>query len=156
MGQERFKNEMTELHPEQPKDLTGSDKKETKTRIGQIEGRNAVQEALRAGKTADRLYLLDGMRDPAIGQIISRVKKQGATVSFVSRQLLDQMSETGKHQGVILQCSAYEYASMEDISSKLYFDYGNHPLSSFWTRSRIRTISVPSSVRRISAAHTGL
>ena len=116
---DKFRTEKTELLPDDSEEevfqapFSEPEKKQTKT--GMIEGRNAVQEALRAGKTADRLYIQDGLRDPAIGQIVSKVKKQGATVSYVKKQQLDQMSETGRHQGVILQCSAYEYASMEDI-----------------------------------------
>ena len=118
---EKFGTEMTELLPEEPDteemviESQESDKKHS--RSGMIEGRNAVQEALRAGKTADRLYIQDGLRDPAVGQIVSKVKKQGATVSYVKKQQLDQMSETGRHQGLILFCSAYEYASMEEIFS---------------------------------------
>ncbi len=80
-----------------------------------IEGRNAVQEAFRAGKTPERLYILEGLRDPAIGALRDKAKKLGATVSIVKKQLLDQMSETGKHQGVILQCASYSYSSLEDI-----------------------------------------
>jgi len=80
-----------------------------------IEGRNAVQEALRAGKTPDKLYIQDGLRDPAIGAILSKAKKNGAVVSFVKKQLLDQMSETGHHQGVIMQCASYSYSELEDI-----------------------------------------
>ena len=116
---DKFRTEKTELLPDDSEEevfqapFSEPEKKQTKT--GMIEGRNAVQEALRAGKTTDRLYIQDGLRDPAIGQIVSKVKKQGATVSYVKKQQLDQMSETGRHQGVILQCSAYEYASMEDI-----------------------------------------
>ncbi len=119
MGLDKFGTEMTELLPEEPAEeeqvtaVPDTSSKHAKT--GMIEGRNAVQEALRAGKPADRLYIQDGLRDPVIGQILSKVKKQGATVSFVKKQQLDQMSETGRHQGVILCCSAYEYASMEDI-----------------------------------------
>ena len=122
MSQDKYSTEMTELLPEESEEenrpaesdpLRGMNSQHV--RSGIVEGRNAVQEALRAGKTADRLYVQDGLRDPAIGQIVSKVKKQGATVSFVKKQQLDQMSETGRHQGVILQCSAYEYAKMEEI-----------------------------------------
>ncbi len=122
MSQDKYSTEMTELLPEDSEDevrplppdrLNTGD--QSHVRSGMVEGRNAVQEALRAGKTADRLYVQDGQRDPIIGQIVSKVKKQGATVSFVKKQQLDQMSETGRHQGVILQCSAYEYADMEEI-----------------------------------------
>ena len=116
---DKFGTEMTELLPdEEDEAVTVREEEEPgkqHTRSGMIEGRNAVQEALRAGKTADRLYIQEGLRDPAIGQIVSKVKKQGATVSYVKKQQLDQMSETGRHQGVILLCSAYEYATMEEI-----------------------------------------
>ena len=116
---DKFGTEMTELLPdEEDEAVTVREEEEPgkqHTRSGMVEGRNAVQEALRAGKTADRLYIQDGLRDPAIGQIVSKVKKQGATVSYVKKQQLDQMSETGRHQGVILLCSAYEYATMEEI-----------------------------------------
>ncbi len=116
---DKFKTEMTELLPEEPgeevRPVSISQQEKKQARSGMIEGRNAVQEALRAGKTADRLYIQDGLRDPGIGQIVSKVKKQGAAVSYVKKQQLDQMSETGHHQGVILQCSAYEYAAMEDV-----------------------------------------
>ena len=122
MSQDKYSTEMTELLPEEPEEelrpLPGQqmeEKNKNHARSGIVEGRNAVQEALRAGKTADRLYIQDGLRDPAIGQIVSKVKKQGASVSFVKKQQLDQMSETGRHQGVILQCSAYEYADMVEI-----------------------------------------
>ncbi|MBR3539684.1 MAG: 23S rRNA (guanosine(2251)-2'-O)-methyltransferase RlmB [Eubacterium sp.] len=82
---------------------------------GLIEGRNAVQEALRAGRVPEKLFIQDGLRDPVIGGIVAQAKKKDATVSFVKKQQLDQMSETGKHQGVILQCAAYDYSEMEDI-----------------------------------------
>ena len=80
-----------------------------------IEGRNAVQEALRSGKTPEKLFVQDGIRDAAIGEILSKCKKAGALISFVDKQRLDQMSETGHHQGVILQCASYAYSEMEDI-----------------------------------------
>ena len=84
---------------------------------GLIEGRNAVQEALRAGKVPEKLYVQEGLRDPGIGAIIASSKKKDAVISYVKKQLLDQMSETGKHQGVILQCAAYNYSELEDIFS---------------------------------------
>ena len=82
---------------------------------GLIEGRNAVQEALRAGKVPEKLYVQEGLRDPAVGSIISSAKKKDAVISYVKKQLLDQMSETGHHQGVIMQCASYTYSRMEDI-----------------------------------------
>lgn len=80
-----------------------------------IEGRNAVIEAFRSGKTIDKLYILDGCQDGPVSTIRREAKKQGCLVKFVSRERLDQMSETGKHQGVIAIAAAYKYSEMDDI-----------------------------------------
>lgn len=80
-----------------------------------IEGRNAVIEAFRAGKTIDKVYVLDGCQDGPITTIKREAKKQDAIIKFVPKERLDQMSETGKHQGVIAYAAAYEYAQVEDI-----------------------------------------
>ena len=80
-----------------------------------IEGRNAVTEAFRSGKTIDKLYVLDGCHDGAINTIKSLAKKQDTIVNYVNKERLEQMSATGKHQGVIAQAAAYEYATVEDI-----------------------------------------
>lgn len=80
-----------------------------------IEGRNAVIEAFRSGKTIDKLYILDNCQDGPIMSIKREAKKQNCLVKYVKREKLDRLSETGKHQGVIAQASAYEYASVEDI-----------------------------------------
>ena len=80
-----------------------------------IEGRNAVIEAYRAGRPIDRLFLLDGCQDGPISTIKREARKQGTPVKYVSRERLDQLSETGKHQGVIAYGAAYEYAQVEDI-----------------------------------------
>ena len=80
-----------------------------------IEGRNAVIEAFRAGKTIDKLYVLDGCQDGPVMTIKREAKKQNVLVKFVTRERLDQMSETGKHQGVIAICAAYEYAEVDDM-----------------------------------------
>ncbi len=80
-----------------------------------IEGRNAVIEAFRAGRPMDRLYILDGCQDGPMMTIRREAKKHGTPMQFVSRQRLDQMSKTGKHQGVIAAAAAYEYAEVEDI-----------------------------------------
>ncbi|MGN0425908.1 MAG: 23S rRNA (guanosine(2251)-2'-O)-methyltransferase RlmB [Acetatifactor sp.] len=80
-----------------------------------IEGRNAVIEAFRSGKTIDKLFLLDGCQDGPIQTIKREAKKQDTLVKFVDKERLDQMSVTGKHQGVIAQAAAYEYAEVEDI-----------------------------------------
>ncbi|MCR4895384.1 MAG: 23S rRNA (guanosine(2251)-2'-O)-methyltransferase RlmB [Lachnospiraceae bacterium] len=80
-----------------------------------IEGRNAVTEALRAGKPIDKIYIQDGCQDGPIVTIKREAKKTDAIVKYVTKERLDQMSETGKHQGVIAVAAAYEYATVEDI-----------------------------------------
>lgn len=80
-----------------------------------IEGRNAVIEAYRAGRPIDKLFLQDGCQDGPIMTIRREAKKQDTPVKYVSRERLDQLSETGKHQGVIAYAAAYEYAEVEDI-----------------------------------------
>ena len=80
-----------------------------------IEGRNAVVEAFRSGKTIDKLYVLDGCTDGAVSTIRREAKKAGTIVKFVSRERLDQISITGKHQGVIAFAAAYDYSEIEDI-----------------------------------------
>ena len=80
-----------------------------------IEGRNAVIEAFRSGKTIDKLFLLDGCQDGPIQTIKRDAKKQDTIVKFVDKERLDQMSATGRHQGVIAQAAAYEYAEVEDM-----------------------------------------
>ncbi len=80
-----------------------------------IEGRNAVIEAFRSGKTIDKLYILDGCQDGPVMTIKREAKKQGTMMKFVDKERLDQMSETGKHQGVIAVAAAYEYAEIEDL-----------------------------------------
>lgn len=83
-----------------------------------IEGRNAVLEAFRAGKTIDKLFVLDGCMDGPIKTITREAKKQDTIVNYVNRERLDQLSETGKHQGVIALAAAYEYAGVEDILNR--------------------------------------
>ncbi len=80
-----------------------------------LEGRNAVLEALRSGKTIDRLFVLDGCQDGPVRTIIREAKKQNTIISFVSKERLDQLSETKKHQGVIAYAAAYDYASVDEM-----------------------------------------
>lgn len=83
-----------------------------------IEGRNAVIEAFRAGKTIDKLFVLDGCQDGPILTIKREASKTGALIKYVAKERLDQMSETGKHQGVIAYAAAYAYAQVDDILAK--------------------------------------
>lgn len=80
-----------------------------------IEGRNAVIEAFRSGKPIDKVFILDGSNDGPIQTIKREAKKHDTMVKFVTKERLDQMSETGKHQGVIAYAAAYEYADVSDI-----------------------------------------
>jgi len=80
-----------------------------------IEGRNAVIEAFRSGKPVDKIYILDGASDGPMMTIKREAKKHGCLMKFVDRERLDQLSETGHHQGVIAIAAAYEYAEMEDL-----------------------------------------
>ena len=80
-----------------------------------IEGRNAVLEAFRSGKTIDKLFVQDGCQDGIVNTIKREARKQDAVISYVKKESLDQMSETGHHQGVIAFAAAYAYAEVEDI-----------------------------------------
>lgn len=80
-----------------------------------IEGRNAVIEAFRSEKTIDKVFILDGCHDGPINTIIREAKKNNCIINFVTKERLDQMSTTGKHQGVVAFAAAYEYAELDDI-----------------------------------------
>ena len=80
-----------------------------------IEGRNEVLEAFRAGKPIDKLFVLDGCQDGPVLSITREAKKHDTIINYVAKERLDQISETGKHQGVIAFAAAYEYAQVEDI-----------------------------------------
>ena len=80
-----------------------------------VEGRNAVSEAFRSGKPVDKLFVLDGCQDGPVRTIIREAKKHDTIINFVTRERLDQISETKKHQGVIAYAAAYEYSEVEDM-----------------------------------------
>ena len=80
-----------------------------------IEGRNAVLEAFRSGRTIDRLFVLDGCQDGPVRTIVREAKKHDVLISFVDRERLRHLSQTGKHQGVIAYAAAYEYSQVEDM-----------------------------------------
>ena len=83
-----------------------------------IEGRHAVLEAFRSGTIVDRLYVLEHSKDGPIQTILREAKRKNTMVDFVSKERLDQLSDTRKHQGVIAMAAAYEYATVEDILQK--------------------------------------
>lgn len=92
-----------------------------------IEGRNAVIEALRAGRVIDKVYIAKGETDKNLSFIASKAKSQGAAVVEADRRKLDAMSRTKAHQGVVAVAAAHEYASVEDILQKAR-DLGEKPL----------------------------
>lgn len=80
-----------------------------------IEGRNAVLEAFRSGKTIDKLFVLDGCQDGPVKSIVREAKKTDTIINYVDKERLDRLANTGHHQGVVAQAAAYEYAEVEDI-----------------------------------------
>ena len=81
----------------------------------QIEGRNAVLEAFRSGKCVDKLFILDGCQDGPVRTIAREARKTDTIINYVSKERLDQLSETRAHQGVIAQAAAYEYSTVDEI-----------------------------------------
>ena len=88
---------------------------ESRFQENKVEGRNAVLEAFRSGRAVDKLFVLDGCQDGPVRSILREAKKKDTIISFVKKERLDQMSETGKHQGVIAVTAAYQSAEIEDI-----------------------------------------
>ena len=91
-----------------------------------IEGRNAVMEAFRAGRPIDKLFVLNGCQDGAVRSIVREAKKHSTIIQFVEKERLNQLSETGRHQGVIAFAAAYEYSEVEDMF-KLAEEKGEDP-----------------------------
>ena len=84
----------------------------------QIEGRNAVLEAFRSGRCVDKLFILDGCQDGPVRTIAREARKKDTIINYVSKERLDQLSETRAHQGVIAQVAAYEYSTVEEILAR--------------------------------------
>lgn len=84
----------------------------------QIEGRNTVLEAFRSGRCVDKLFILDGCQDGPVRTIAREARKKDTIINYVSKERLDQLSETRAHQGVIAQVAAYEYSTVEEILEK--------------------------------------
>ena len=80
-----------------------------------LEGRNAVTEALRAGRTIDKIFIADGEIDRGLQRLAAECKEAGAVVVPVDRRKLDLMSTTHAHQGIIALAAAHEYATIDDI-----------------------------------------
>lgn len=82
---------------------------------GQLEGRNALQEALKSGRTVDKVFIADGEIDRALQRLAAEAKQAGAVIVPVDRRKLDAMSSTRAHQGIIALAAAHEYATIDDI-----------------------------------------
>lgn len=82
---------------------------------GQLEGRNALQEALRSGRTVDKVFIAAGEIDRGLQRLAAEAKEAGAVVVPVDRRKLDAMSFTHAHQGVIALAAAHVYYSIDDI-----------------------------------------
>lgn len=95
-----------------------------------IEGRNSVIEAFRSGRTIDKVFVLDGCQDGPVRTVIREAKKHGALLSFVTKDRLNQLSQTGKHQGVIAYAAAYGYSEVGDMLA-LAADRGEDPFLIF-------------------------
>ena len=91
---------------------------EDKFQESKVEGRNAVLEAFRSGRVVDKLFVQERCEDGPVKTILREAKKHDTMVRFVKKERLDQMSDTGKHQGVIAMTAAYDYAEVEDILEK--------------------------------------
>ena len=94
---------------------------------GLIEGRNAVTEALKSGRTINKLFLADGDVDKTLGRLAAQAKDAGAVVVRIDRRKLNEMSPTGAHQGIIASVAAHEYATIEDMLA-LAEERGEAPL----------------------------
>ena len=90
-------------------------REEKRSNENMIEGRNAVLEAFRSGKTVDKLYVQDGCKDGPVQTILREARKQDTIVQFVGKERLSQLSETGKHQGVIASVASYAYSTVEEM-----------------------------------------
>ena len=114
---ERMERRSAESREQRPEELSE----------GLIEGRNALTEALKSGRTIDKLYVAEGSTDRSLARLAALAKEAGAVIVPTDRRKLDQMSPTGAHQGVIAAVAAHEYASLDDILA-LAAERGEAPL----------------------------
>ena len=117
-----------------------------------LEGRHSVMEAFRAGKLIERLFVLKGCQDGPVLSILREAKKAGVMVDFVPKERLDHMSESGKHQGVVANLSAFRYSTVEDMFA-LAEKRGEDPFSSCWMGLKIRITSERSSEPQTLPVH---
>ena len=106
---------MNKQRPESKQKIAGPSIEENLIEETFIEGRNAVIEALRAGRPIDRIYIQDGVQDGPVLTIKREARKRELVIKYVAKERLDQMSSTGRHQGVIAAAAAYEYGTVEEM-----------------------------------------
>lgn len=82
---------------------------------GQLEGRNAIQEALKSGRTIDKVFVASGDTDRGLQRLAAQAKEAGAVVVPVDRRKLDAMSTTRSHQGIIALVAAHDYYTIDDL-----------------------------------------
>ena len=104
-----------EYRGERRADRFAERKQEVEEVEGQLEGRNALTEALRAGRTIDKVFIADGDTDRGLQRLAAEAKEAGAVIVPVDRRKLDQMSFTRSHQGVIALAAAHDYYTIDDI-----------------------------------------
>ena len=81
----------------------------------QIEGRNAVLEALKNGREIDYIYIKKGENEGSINKIIGKAKDMKIMIKVVDKNKLDEMSESKNHQGIIAVANEYRYFELEEI-----------------------------------------
>ena len=115
MNEKRRSGKEQSRRPERRADRFAERKTEVEEVEGQLEGRNALTEALRAGRTIDKVFIADGDTDRALQRLAAEAKETGAVIVPVDRRKLDQMSFTRSHQGVIALAAAHDYFTIDDI-----------------------------------------
>ena len=111
----RDQSRRPERKPERRADRFAERKQDVEEVEGQLEGRNALTEALRAGRTIDKVFIADGDTDRGLQRLAAEAKEAGAVIVPVDRRKLDQMSFTRSHQGVIALAAAHDYYTIDDI-----------------------------------------
>lgn len=112
------RNKRNDSRSENPGRSGRSDRRDDQENENRLEGRNAVLEAFRSGRTVDKVYLQTNLHDGMIMTIAREARKAGCIISYVPKERLNQMSQTGSHQGVIAIVASYEYSTVEDILAR--------------------------------------
>ena len=147
---EERKNKNHDRRPRQPRRDARPD---PETAENLLEGRNALTEALAAGRAIDKVYLAEGNTDRALARLAAMAKQAGAVVVETDRRKLDQLSATGAHQGVIAVVAAHDYSSVDDIFARAA-EKGEPPLIVLCDELSDPHTSAPSSAPPNVRAHT--